>query len=52
MFELLGSESNHEAAVKRVMNLQEEMIDNLYRITELEIERNCTNKSTKEKADN
>lgn len=28
MFEILGSESEHEAAVKRTINLQEEIMEN------------------------
>lgn len=46
MFELFGNETEHEAAIKRVMNIQEEMIDNLYRITELETEIKNLRKET------
>lgn len=32
MFELLGNETNHEAAVKRTINLQGQIMENLERI--------------------
>lgn len=32
MFELLGNETNHEAAVKRTINLQKQIMENLEKI--------------------
>ena len=36
MIELKGNETKHEADMIKVMNLQEQIMDNLYEITKLE----------------